>query len=286
MRLVLRQVEHQLHRADDAVLVVDDEQGASAGRDVLGQPQNALAFSAESGCMKLTEAPPSTQSISSSVRPRISASVTLLRRRTGAGGIAASLSLLIAITPLPRRRPARARRTVGRRGRPLRHQPGAEGRGDQREHRTGGEGELVAAIHGGDLGGAAARVGRAGLGRGEAREHREAERAAHHERGVDDARGEARVALVDAAHRREQQRIEGDAGAEAEQQHARQHVDDEAAVDRRAREERQAERGAGEPADEGPADAERLTTQAEMPSEHIAMITLPGRKARPTCIGD
>jgi hypothetical protein len=29
----------------------------------------------------------------------------------------------------------------------------------------------------------------------------------------------------------------------------------------------------------------RLTTHAEMPSEHAAMIRLPGRKARPTCIG-
>jgi hypothetical protein len=94
--------------------------------------------------------------------------------------------------------------------------------------------------------------------RREAREHRQAERAAHHERGVDDARREARLALVDAAHRREQQRVEGDAGAEAEQQHAGQHVDDEAAVDRRAREQRQAERGAGQAADERPADAEAV----------------------------
>ena len=34
------------------------------------------------------------------------------------------------------------------------------------------------------------------LSRREAREHGEAERAAHHERGVDDARGEARFARL------------------------------------------------------------------------------------------
>ena len=45
------------------------------------------------------------------------------------------------------------------------------------------------------------------------------------------------------AHRAEQQRIERDAGADAEQRHARQHVDDELAVERRAREQREPGRG-------------------------------------------
>ena len=47
----------------------------------------------------------------------------------------------------------------------------------------------------------------------------------------------------DVAHRGEQHRVEGDAGAEAEQDHARQHVDDEVPVDRRAREQREADCG-------------------------------------------
>ena len=124
----------------------------------------------------------------------------------------------------------------------------------------------------------------AGMRRRQAREHRQAERAAHHERGVDDSRGESRLALVDIAHRRQQQGVEGDSGAEAEQQHAGQHVDSEAAVDRRAREQGQAERGAEQAATSGPLRPKRMTMRAERPSEHDAMIRFDGRKARPTCI--
>ena len=54
----------------------------------------------------------------------------------------------------------------------------------------------------------------------------------------------------DIAHRGEQHRVEGDAGADAEQDHARQHVDDEVAVDRRAREQREPGRGEQQPGGE------------------------------------
>ena len=78
--------------------------------------------------------------------------------------------------------------------------------------------------------------------RGEAREDGEAERAAHHERRVDDARREPRLLRRDVAHGREQHGVERDAGPEAEQDHRRQHVDQHVPVDRRAGEQHQADR--------------------------------------------
>src|SRR5213076_1862240 len=75
------------------------------------------------------------------------------------------------------------------------------------EERAGEEREVVATGERREL--AAARgeqsVGPRG---GEAREHGEPECAAHHERGVDDARGEPRLALLNVAHCREQYRVE------------------------------------------------------------------------------
>ena len=56
---------------------------------------------------------------------------------------------------------------------------------------------------------------------GDAGEDRQPEGAAHHERCVDKTRGETRIVRLDVTHRGEQQRIEGHAGAEAEQDHAR-----------------------------------------------------------------
>ena len=70
-------------------------------------------------------------------------------------------------------------------------------------------------------------------GGGDAREHGEPERAAHHERGVDDAGGEARLGRGNAAHRREQERVEPDPGAEADRERRGQDVDEEVPVDRR-----------------------------------------------------
>ena len=56
--------------------------------------------------------------------------------------------------------------------------------------------------------------------RREAGEHREAERAAHHERGVHDARREAGVARLDVTHRGQEHRVERHAGTEPEQKKA------------------------------------------------------------------
>ena len=109
---------------------------------------------------------------------------------------------------------------------------------------------MVAAGERGEL--AAARRGqRVRPRRGQAREDGEPEGAAHHERRVDDARSEPRLLLRDVAHRCEQDRIERHAGADAEQDHAREHVDDERPVDRGAREQEQAECGETEPDAEG-----------------------------------
>ena len=105
------------------------------------------------------------------------------------------------------------------------------------------ERELIAAVQRACIASTPAGEHRIRARGGEAREHREPERAAHHERGVDDAGGEAGFARAHVAHRAQQQRVERDAGADAEQHHAGQHVDEESAVERRAREQREAGRG-------------------------------------------
>ena len=91
---------------------------------------------------------------------------------------------------------------------------------------------------------------------GEAGEDGEPECSAHHERRVDDARGEPSLALLDVAHCREQHRIERRSRAEAEQDHAREDVDDEAPADRRPREEREPDGREQQPDSEGRPDPE------------------------------
>ena len=65
-----------------------------------------------------------------------------------------------------------------------------------------------------------------------------------------------------------------------------QDVDDEAAVDRRAREEHEPERPrAAGPTASGARMPKRITSFAERPSENAPMIRLAGRNARPTSSG-
>ena len=102
--------------------------------------------------------------------------------------------------------------------------------------------------------------------------------------GIDHARSEPGFARRDVAHRREQHRIEGHAGAEAEQDHARQNVDAKfPSTGARAKQHRGRSRpAAGRP----PAAArmpKRMTIFADRPSENAAMIRFAGRNARPTC---
>jgi Na+-driven multidrug efflux pump len=90
---------------------------------------------------------------------------------------------------------------------------------DESEHGADGEREVIAVReHDGRAG--AGGEQRPGARGGEAREDREAERAAHHERRVDDARGEPGLAWRDVAHRGEQHRVQGHAAAQPEQEHA------------------------------------------------------------------
>ena len=87
---------------------------------------------------------------------------------------------------------------------------------------------------------------------------------------------------LDVAHRGEQHRVEGDARADAEQDHPGQDVDDERAVDRRAGEQQQAERGQPEARDERRADPvahHELRRDAEREHAHDQVA---GRNARPT----
>ena len=91
---------------------------------------------------------------------------------------------------------------------------------------------------------------------GDAGENSETERPAHHERCVDEAGREAGVFGCYIAHRGHQHRIEGDPGADAEQQHARQHVGDEVSIDRRASEQQQANGRHRQPDNQGQPVAE------------------------------
>jgi hypothetical protein len=93
------------------------------------------------------------------------------------------------------------------------------------------------------------------------------------------------LARLDVAHRREQHRVERDAGADAEQDHARQHVDDEAPVDRRAREQQQPDARAAARR-ERRRIPKRITSFAESRAERErAHDQVRGRNARPTCSG-
>ena len=154
---------------------------------------------------------------------------------------------------------------------------------ERREERAGEERELVAAVERleGAVAGRAQRVRARGR---EARQDGEAERAAHHERRVDDARREARLLRLDVAHRGEQHRVERDAGADAEQDHPRQHVDDEVAVDRRAGEEHEPDRREPRgPPTSGARMPKRITSFAETPEREHAhdQVRRAGTRGRP-----
>ena len=110
----------------------------------------------------------------------------------------------------------------------------------------------------------------------------EAERTTHHEGGIDDARGEAQLALLDVAHRRQQHRVEGETDAEAEKHHARQDVHHEIAVDRCKRERGNAEGDSARPSASGQRIPKRITTLADRLSEKAPMMMLDGRKAIPS----
>ena len=64
-----------------------------------------------------------------------------------------------------------------------------------------------------------------------------------------------------------------------------QHVDEEVAVDRRPREEREADGGEQQPVASGVLMPKRITSLAERPIENAPMIRFAGRKASPTCSG-
>ena len=77
MRLVFRQVQNQLHRADDAALVLRDKERVLAARRCRCYPGPEGGGLVEAqGLMKLTDAPPSTQSIKRSASERICSSDT------------------------------------------------------------------------------------------------------------------------------------------------------------------------------------------------------------------
>jgi hypothetical protein len=77
------ELPRQLHRSDDADVVFGDGEGPRAPAATLSttRPQNTSARGSAKGCMKLTEAPPSTQSISTAQRASICVAVTVERRR-------------------------------------------------------------------------------------------------------------------------------------------------------------------------------------------------------------
>ena len=110
-------------------------------------------------------------------------------------------------------------------------QCGAERRGQDRKRGTDEERDVVAAGQGNERA-VAVSTQTVGPRGGNAGQHCEAKRAAHHERRVDDPGGEAGLARLDIAHRGQQNRAEGHAGTDSEQDHAREHIDKEAPVNR------------------------------------------------------
>ena len=83
---------------------------------------------------------------------------------------------------------------------------------------------------------------------------------------------------LDVAHRGEQHRVEGHARAEAEQDHARQDVDEEVPVHRRAREEHEPDGRQHQARDERRPDAEAHDELRREPDENAPMIRFAGQE--------
>src|SRR5579883_14843 len=130
-----------------------------------------------------------------------------------------------------------------------------ERRGCGGEERACKEGSVVAAIERGERRSATGQQTTGARG-GKAGENGEAKRAAHHERGVEDARGQARFARLDIIHGSQQHRIEGDASAQTEQDHIRQYVKEEVATERRTHKEQQPNSRQPQSGHQCPLDAE------------------------------
>ena len=112
--------------------------------------------------------------------------------------------------------------------------------GDRDEHQAGPDQvrEVIAGIERGGSRLAEGELCLGALGR-QGREHREADRAAHLDAGVDEPRGQPRIACRGARHRERHQRGEAEPGAEADEDHRRQQVGRVVRVDRRAGQEKQ-----------------------------------------------
>ena len=114
---------------------------------------------------------------------------------------------------------------------------------------------MIAAVEGREMAGACGQ--QAGRASGsEAGEDRQAERPAHHERGIDDSRGQAGFSWRNIAHGGKQHRVEGDTAPQSEQDHVREHIDDKVPVDRCSREEHESAGGKQQPGREWRLDAE------------------------------
>src|SRR5688500_13336845 len=122
----------------------------------------------------------------------------------GLGGLRNADSLL---TFVPRHRSPRA------------EEHGAQHRTPEREE-GGYEERCVVAADERDEGAVAGSEQRVRAGSGKAGQDRQAERAAHHERGVDDPGREPGFVRLDVAHGGQEHRVERHSGAEAEQDHA------------------------------------------------------------------
>lgn len=165
------------------------------------------------------------------------------RRRNGGGACLCRRPAAGIITSPPGPRPARLGPPLGRRagnggaGGLLQQRPSHD-RGARHKQGAGEKGRVVA-------GGERARLPPArrqeefGAGPGHAHQDPQAEGSPHHERAIHDARHQAglRRSFVRG---REHDGVEGDAVTEAQENPARQHVRQEAAVDGRPRQQQQA----------------------------------------------
>ena len=133
--------------------------------------------------------------------------------------------------------------------------------------------DVVAAVESGEGAGACDQQSARDSG-SEAGKDGETQRAAHHERGVDDSRGKAGFSRRNVAHSSKQHRVERHAGAKSKQDHTWEHICDEVPRDRCPCEESKPDRGQqqsyrerqpdAEPHDEPGGEAERESTHNQV----------------------
>ena len=129
--------------------------------------------------------------------------------------------------------------------------------------------------------GVAAGLQRASVVGRDRSQHREAERAGHLQRDVDDAGGEACVLARHVRHGDREQRDERQAGAQAENEQGEEHQGEVGRVLAEPRQQQQPGRRQDEPGSRTRRGPKRAMRRAVMPAESAPTVSDSGRKATP-----